>query len=167
MVAKRYLGKLRMPFPLWGRTGCLRRIVLPITVAAAAVVGMRAALTQYVTPSDVPALGLKAGDRVLVDRISIVLSHAPQEGSAVAFRHPDCPDKICLGRIDAVGGDTVEGRFIVPAGRFWTGGQLRRLVPNSSVIGRPVCVRYSIHPVPENGKRSRLPRPQRFFLTIR
>lgn len=67
MVAKRYLGKLRMPFPLWGRTGCLRRIVLPITVAAAAVVGMRAALTQYVTPSDVPALGLKAGDRVLVD----------------------------------------------------------------------------------------------------
>lgn len=167
MVAKRYLGRLRKPFPVWGRTGCLRRFVLPVAVAAAAMLGMRAALTQYVTPSDVPALGLKAGDRVLVDRISISLSHFPPKGSAVAFRHPDCPDKICLGRIDAVGGDTVERRFIVPAGRFWTGGQLRRLVPNSSVTGRPVCVSYSVPPVPEKGNRSRLPRPQRFFLTIK
>lgn len=166
MVAKRYLGKLRKPFLLWGRTGCLRRIVLPIAVAVTVMLGMRAGLTQYVTPSDVPGLGLKAGDRILVDRISVLLSHFPQKGSAVAFRHPDNPDKICLGRIDAVGGDTVERSFIVPAGRFWTGGQLRRLVPVRSVIGRPVCVSYSVPPVPEKGKRNRLPRPQRFFLKI-
>lgn len=81
-------------------------LVLVLLAAAAVVVARPLAVETFriTTGSMVPTL--RAGDRVLVDRLTYDLDDV-RRGDVVAFEDPDSPGAVAIKRVVALPGDTV------------------------------------------------------------
>lgn len=133
--------------------GILRTYVAPVLAAVALLALLRGVLLPQVAVETArPELGLMAGDRVLVWRPAYGLrlpfadayaprwgQREPQRGDCVVF---DCGDgRLGLARVEALPGDSIEGRGRVPRGCCWTGSYL---LPQRLLAGRLLCVSYSV-----------------------
>ena len=155
---KRYVRGIRRPFFSKGWWG----FVLSLLIAVALMLIVRIFLfTQVELRNNRPDLGLLSGDRVLVSKMSygirVPFAHffgyhrmgegAPQRGEMVVFDYPGISNNISLDRVSGLPGDTVwveqdEGTFfVVPDGALSIGTML---LPDTCLIGHPVCVSFSV-----------------------
>lgn len=168
------LGKPRRPRSVWA---AVRVFVVPPVVALTLLLAVRGlAVTQVSLPADRPELGLLAGDRVLVDRTAFGLclplpgreaplragGREPRRGELVAYEAPGTAEGVRVGRIDGLPGDSLGGGTegcLVP-GTYRAGGDI---IARERLIGRLMCVSYSVDRGQPFGKRLRR---HRFFLRL-
>lgn len=177
-TAKKYLKDACRPFLLGG---WLRLVVFLSVVAMLLLVVRGCLLTQVSVAVHRNDLGLLAGDRVLVSRVSYGLklpterwwghsrlgkSH-PQKGDLVVYEIPEHQGRMCLDRVSALPGDTLWLSddaltfVIVPQG---TVGVSSFILPEEYIVGRPLCISYSVD---RTQPFCRLLRPERLFVKIR
>ena len=135
-----------------------------------------AAVRVFVVPPVVALTLLLAGDRVLVDRTAFGLclplpgreaplragGREPRRGELVAYEAPGTAEGVRVGRIDGLPGDSLGGGTegcLVP-GTYRAGGDI---IARERLIGRLMCVSYSVDRGQPFGKRLRR---HRFFLRL-
>ena len=131
---------------------------------------------QVEVPVSRPDLGLIAGDRIVVNRMSYGVRWYDllwqrysrwgkcnlSRGDLVTYDYPDHSGRISIDRIKALPGDTLwlddqkDYFTIVPSGSYGLG---RIVLPEAQIMGRPVCVSYSVdftQPFTKKMRRNRL-----------
>ena len=177
VTVKRYIGHFRRPFA----SSRWRKFVLALLLACGLLVLVRAfLLTQVEVSVDRPDLGLLAGDRLLVNRVSYGLrlpfarpagslrwgKSLPARGEMVVFDYPAGSGHWQVERTSALAGDTLwqgAGRrsySVVPEGHFVAG---HYVIPEYCLVGRPLCTTYSLTPPKPFFRKVRT---WRFFLLI-
>lgn len=173
-LSKRFSHRVPTPRQSRGVWGTVRVFVLPPLIVLGLLVGVRSLmLTQVSLPSDRPDLGLMAGDRILVNRMAYGLclrqpgqpcstrlgSAEPRRGDLVAYEAPGTAEGLRVGRIDGMPGDSIgygnKGRLV--PGTYRAGNDI---IARERLVGRLVCVSYSLDPTKPFGQRLRR---DRFF----
>lgn len=177
VTVKRYIRGIRRPFVSKGWWG----FGLSLLVAVALMLIVHTFLfTQVEMRVTRPELGLLSGDRVLVNRMSYGVrvpfagmwgyhrwgKGMPERGEMVVFDYPGVSDNISVDRISGLPGDTIwldneeDAFFVVPQGALSIG---TLLLPDSCLIGHPLCVSFSVDAQQPFYRKLR---PKRFFITI-
>ena len=177
VTVKRYIRGIRQPFHSRAGIG----FVCSLLVAVALMLLVHTFLfTQVEMRANRPDLGLLPGDRVLVSRMSygVRLPFAqmwgyhrwgkgtPERGEMVVFDYPGVSNQISMDRVSGLPGDTVwvdsdeEAFFVVPQGALSIGSLL---LPDSCLIGRPLCVSFSVDTAQPFYQKLR---PKRFFIAV-
>ena len=159
VTIKRYIGKVKKPLHWRGRRHFLRNVVLPSVTAVLLLLAVRTLLlTQFSLSDNLPASGLLEGDRILVDRTAYGVRNplagffgadrwgrgVPQYGETAVWTETQGAGGMRLGRITALPGDTVTcgtQRYVLAAGTNAAGTDI---IIHSQLVGRIVCVTYSI-----------------------
>ena len=125
-------------------------------------------------------LKLLSGDRIVVNRMTYgvrmpfvkalgyhrVGGGKPEVGEIVAFDYPDGSSNISVDRVSGIPGDTIwlkqerDAFFVVPECTFSVG---EMLLPESCLIGHPVCVSFSVDSARPVFRKLR---SKRFFIPI-
>ena len=155
---KRYFRGIRKPNIPIG----LRRFLLALLAAAFLLLLVRGCwLTQVEIDSTCAMPGVLPGDRVLMNRTAYGLRlpiatrdgarhirpRAPQRGEWCVAEYPAGSGNLCVQQITALPGDTLtdpempDRRYVLPPATYAAG---RTILRHADLVGRPVCVTYSI-----------------------
>ncbi|MDO4930276.1 MAG: S26 family signal peptidase [Bacteroidales bacterium] len=160
VTKKRYFRTFKKPLRWKGGKRFLRYVVLPAFTAVVLMLVVRTMFfTQFALSADQPGLDLMNGDRVLVNRAAYGLhlpfeellgtpcyrQRDPQRGDIVAYYAPDGTGEILVDSISGLPGDTVTTpqRGILPAETYLAGASI---VSHQQLVGRIVCITYSVDP---------------------
>jgi len=177
VTVKRYYRGIRNPFVKRGWW----RGMLFFTVTLFLLLLVRSFFFFQVKVSfPVPELGLLEGDRVIVDRTAYVFGGHPKDGAEaldgsslqlqkgdwVVFKAPYGLRQVGMEKVTGLPGDTLwlddnrSAYLILPDHTFGVG---QAVLPDSCLIGIPVCVSYSLDSSRPFYRQLRL---DRFFLWI-
>lgn len=161
----------------------VRRFLPALLVAALVLLCVRGCfVTQVVVDAGAEMPGLMPGDRIMVGRTAYglrlpiatrggarhFLPKAPERGEWCVAEHPTGSGHFCLLQITALPGDTVSAtperpdapRYVLPQGMYAAGTIVLR---HADLIGRPLCITYSVDP---EAPWYKCLRPERYFSGI-